>query len=124
MAQGAKQKALAEHRKKKPLISLRCKRLFVCIKTYSLFVHRRNAHVVKHEGVDVGVLFDDFGSGLSGSMTRFGFYADKRRVVAALFGLQLGNEFKRVCRYHAVVVVGSGYQRCRITCASFDIVQR
>lgn len=60
---------------------------FVCIKTYSLFIHRRNAHVVKHEGVDVGVLFDDFGSGFSGAVTGFGFYADKRGVVAALFGL-------------------------------------
>src|SRR5215510_4732570 len=89
---------------------------------YSRFLLRRDAEIVKQEGVSVRRDFELFG-GARSAVAGFGLDADQHGRRAALFLLDRRGVFERVRGDHAVVVVGGGDQRRRVF-RLFDVVQR
>src|SRR5215475_252934 len=89
---------------------------------YSRFLLRRDAEVMKQEGVSVRRDFELFG-GARSAVAGFGLDADQHGRRAALFLLDRRGVFERVRGDHAVVVVGGGDQRRRVF-HLFDVVQR
>src|SRR5262249_62152987 len=86
------------------------------------FLLRRDAEVVKQEGVSVRRDFELFGRARS-AVTGFGLDADQHGRGTSLFLLDRRGVFERMRGNHSVVVIGGSDQRRRVF-RLFDVVQR
>lgn len=74
--------------------------------------------------VDVGVLVYNLAYGLACAMPGLAVDSDELGSVAGVGSLKGGSVFERVRGYHAVVVVGGGYENCGVGSAVVtDVVE-